>query len=113
MRFRIALSVAVVIGTACSSSTSPANSCGSAKAAANVNATDSKVFSPGATTITAGQSVCWQNNGTFQHTVTSNTGLFDTGLPPGQIFVFTFPVKGSFAYHCNIHTGMTGTITVN
>ena len=113
MRFRIALCIALVVGTACSSSTSPANSCGSAKASANVNATDSKNFAPAATSITAGQSVCWQNNGSLQHTVTSDTGLFGTNLPPGQIFVFTFVAKGSFAYHCTVHSGMTGTITVN
>ena len=99
---------------ACGSSTSPANSCGSAKADANVNATDTKVFSPGQTTITHGQTVCWQDNGSVAHTVTSNDGTsFNSDLPVGQIFLHTFPAAGSFPYHCNVHPLMTGTVTVN
>jgi plastocyanin len=104
----------VLLLAACGSSTSPANSCGSAKADANVNATDSRVFSPQQTTITHGQTVCWQNNGSVPHTVTSNDGTsFNSDLPVGQIFLHTFAVAGSFAYHCNVHSGMTGTVTVN
>jgi plastocyanin len=106
----IALTLLVAIG--CGSSTTPANSCGSS-ANANVNATDAKVFSPSQTTITHGQSVCWQNNGAAAHTVTSNDGSFDTSLPSGQIFVHSFPTAGTFPYHCTIHSTMTGTITVN
>lgn len=89
-------------------------SCGQSGANANVNATDSKVFSPVGTTITHGQSVCWQDNGTFSHTVTSDDGTsFNSPLGPGQTFVHTFPAAGSFPYHCTIHSGMTGTVTVN
>jgi plastocyanin len=110
----LGVAVAVLLVAAFGSSTSPANSCGSAKADANVNATDTKVFSPQQTTITHGQTVCWQDNGTVAHTVTSNDGTsFNSDLPVGQIFLHTFPVAGSFPYHCNIHSGMTGTITVN
>ena len=110
----IGISLAVVAAAACGSSTMVANSCGSSGASANINATDSKVFSPNTATITHGQSVCWQNNGSFAHTVTSDDGTsFNTGLPSGQIFVHTFPTAGSFPYHCTIHAGMTGTITVN
>ncbi|HEX4601068.1 MAG TPA: hypothetical protein VH116_06730, partial [Gemmatimonadales bacterium] len=97
----------------CGSSTSPANSCGSVKADANVNATDTKNYSPSATTITHGQTVCWQNNGSLLHSVTDNGGAFDTDLPVGQVFTHTYPTVGTFAYHCKYHTGMTGTITVN
>jgi plastocyanin len=116
MRTLPILGIGLVLVTAigCGSSTMPANSCGSSGANANVNATDTKVFSPSQTTITHGQSVCWQNNGAATHTVTSDDGTsFNTGLPSGQIFVHTFPTAGSFPYHCTVHAGMTGTITVN
>jgi plastocyanin len=63
----LGISLAVLTSAACSSSTMVANSCGSSGASANINATDSKVFSPSSATITHGQSVCWQNNGTFSH----------------------------------------------
>ena len=114
---RVALSwiAVLVFASACnSSSTFAANSCGTVKADANVNATDQKNFSPSGTTITHGQTVCWQNNGTLTHTVTSDDGTsFNTNLPSGQVFLYTFPAAGSFPYHCTIHSGMTGTITVN
>jgi plastocyanin len=111
----VGISLIVLMAAACSSSsTMVANSCGSSGAAANVNATDSKVFSPSSATITHGQSVCWQNNGSLSHTVTSNDATsFNSNLPSGQIFVHTFPTAGSFPYHCTIHASMTGTITVN
>jgi plastocyanin len=116
MRVLLALGIGFTLlaAAACSSSsTSPANSCGNSGAAANVGATDGQVFSPNHATITHGQSVCWQNNGSITHTVTDNGGAFDTSLPTGQIFVHTYATAGTFAYHCTIHASMTGTITVN
>jgi plastocyanin len=116
MRMILGLSISglLVAVAACSSSTSPAQSCGSSGASANINATGSLNFSPKTATITHGQSVCWENVASFNHTVTSDDGTsFNTTVPPGNRFVFTFPNPGTFTYHCNIHSGMTGTITVN
>ena len=116
MRMLLALGIgfSLLAAAACSSSsTAPANSCGSSGAAANVGATDGLVFSSNHTTITHGQSVCWQNNGSITHSVTDNGGAFDTQLPTGQIFVHIYPAAGTFPYHCTFHSGMTGTITVN
>jgi plastocyanin len=114
MHFRAVLVIGLVIGflAACGSSTSPANSCGSSGAAANINAEMSNSFSPKSTTIMHGQTVCWQNSGSVLHTVTADSGSFDTDLPVGQVFVHLFPTAGTFPYHCKIHVGMTGTITV-
>jgi plastocyanin len=114
--YAIGLGLAAIVAAACSSSTSVANSCGSSGANANVNANGSLQFAPNHTTITHGQSVCWQNTAGFEHTVTSDDGTsFNSDLPAGNIFVHTFPTAGTFTYHCNIHqaSGMTGTITVN
>jgi plastocyanin len=106
--------VLVAALAACGGSSTGTGSCGQSGANANVNATDTKVFSPNGTTITHGQSVCWQDNGAVSHTVTSDDGTsFNSPLGPGQTFVHTFPAAGSFPYHCTIHTGMTGTVTVN
>jgi plastocyanin len=112
--FGLGIVGAVVVAAACSSSTSPANSCGSSGAAANVNATSSLSFSPNHTTITHGQAVCWQNSSGVEHTVTSDDGTsFNTTLPTGNIFLHTFPDTGTFTYHCSIHAGMTGSVKVN
>jgi plastocyanin len=49
------------------------------------------------------------------HTFSSVSGpsAFDTGpLDAGSSAQVTFPKSGSYAYHCKIHSSMTGTITV-
>jgi plastocyanin len=116
MRTALLVAVVAVSAYACNSTTgvTTANSCGSSGASANIGATDGQVFSPSAATITHGQSVCWQDNGNIAHTVTSNDGTsFSAALTPGHVFVHTFVAAGTFPYHCTIHPGMTGTITVN
>jgi plastocyanin len=71
-------------------------------------------FSPKTVTVKVGQTVEWkwtdQNN---PHTVTADSGSFDSGVcQPGSTFTQTFSTAGSFAYHCSLHQGMVGTITV-
>src|SRR6266576_1127577 len=83
------------------------------EARANVNTTSSNSFSPNTATITHGQTVCWQNSSSVAHTVTDNGGAFDTSLPVGQVFLHTYPTAGTYTYHCKLHAGMTGSITVN
>ncbi|HEU0050634.1 MAG TPA: cupredoxin domain-containing protein [Patescibacteria group bacterium] len=82
---------------------------------ASVNIVDINTgFVPQITTVKVGTTVTWTNNDPFNnHTVTSNTGVFDSGvLAPTKTFSFTFPTAGSFSYHCSIHPGMQGTINV-
>ncbi len=70
-------------------------------------------FQPSSLEVKAGTTVTWTNNDNTVHTVTSNSGAFDSGnLAVGSTFSFTFTQTGSFSYHCNIHPSMTGTITV-
>lgn len=70
-------------------------------------------FNPASLQVPVGTMVTWTNNDSTAHTVTSNTSVFDSGtLPVGSSFSFTFTQTGTFAYHCNIHPTMTGTITV-
>ncbi len=96
-----------------SDTTSPGKTCGSSAAAANISATSSKSFAPSAARIAVGQSVCWQNQSQFDHTVTSDDGSsFNSGLAIGETFVHTFAAVGTYTYHCTIHAGMVGTITV-
>jgi plastocyanin len=71
-------------------------------------------FNPPSTTVHVGDTVTWTNNDSFiAHTTTSSAALWDSGaLSTGQGFSFTFTSPGTFAYHCNIHPFMAGTITV-
>jgi len=71
-------------------------------------------FSPASLTIKAGDVVVWKNASDAPHTVTSNTGAFNTAsmLTTNQTFTFTFHQAGTFGYHCNIHPYMVATIFV-
>jgi plastocyanin len=52
--------------------------------------------------------------GTVHHLIADDGSTFDTGtLAPGSVFQATFSAPGTYTYHCEIHTGMTGTVTVN
>jgi plastocyanin len=117
MRAILALGISLTVFAlaACSSSSmASGTTCSTSGASATITASDGLTFAPATATITHGQSVCWQNSGSIAHTVTSNDGTsFGSNLSSGQLFVQTFATAGSFPYHCTIHAGMTGTITVN
>jgi plastocyanin len=65
-------------------------------------------------TAKAGQKISVSNDDPTQHSLTSDDGLFDTGLlSPSQKGSFTAPAKaGTYKFHCQIHTTMAGTLTV-
>ena len=68
-------------------------------------------FEPKRKAIPQGSRVTWTNRGDTAHTVTSNTGKFDSGtLDPGESFTKRFNRTGVFKYHCEIHPEMTGKI---
>lgn len=70
-------------------------------------------FSVGTLKISAGTTVKWTNNDAMNHTVTADDGSFDSGnIAPGASYTKTFSTKGTFAYHCSIHTGMKATVEV-
>lgn len=74
-------------------------------------------FQPSTTQIRLGGSVEWTfaPTNTSKHSSTDNTGLgiWDSGLrAPGATFTFTFPVSGTFAYHCMVHHEMMATMKV-
>ena len=58
--------------------------------------------------------ITWTNDDGFAHTVTADDDSFDSGnLDGGATFEQTFDEAGEFAYHCNIHPQMTGTVSVS
>ena len=68
-------------------------------------------FSPSPVTVAVGGSVTWTNNDNTAHTSTG--GSWNSGsIAPGGKYTATFPTAGTFVYHCTIHPGMTGTVTV-
>ena len=64
-------------------------------------------FSPVTITISKGQTVTWTNMDSAPHTVTSTSGIFDSGsIGNGQTFSYTFNNAGTFEYSCTIHPSM-------
>ncbi|QQG38200.1 MAG: cupredoxin domain-containing protein [Candidatus Kaiserbacteria bacterium] len=70
-------------------------------------------FAPPNITITSGDTVMWVNSSGVAHTVTADNNSFESGvLQPGSSYVQAFTIPGTYTYHCALHAGMTGTITV-
>jgi len=73
-----------------------------------------RAFSPDAIDVTAGTTVTWTNTDSTTHTSTSDGAVWNSGaIPPQGQFSMTFPNAGTFPYHCTIHPGMVGTVTVH
>jgi plastocyanin len=70
-------------------------------------------FHPGTLTVPKGSQVTFSNADGVTHTATDN-GVFDSGrIRPGKSFAVRFKQKGTFAYHCKIHSFMHGKIVVD
>ena len=70
-------------------------------------------FSPATITIKKGELVIWTNNDSAPHTITSDTGIFESELlGSSEQFSQNFNQAGTFAYHCAIHPSMRATVIV-
>lgn len=72
-------------------------------------------FDPSTLMVKVGTEVVWTNASDGPHTVTSDTGAFNSPnmLKQNDTFMFTFTTPGTFAYHCNVHPYMKATIVVS
>jgi plastocyanin len=71
-------------------------------------------YSPASASATVGQTVIWRNADSTVHTATANGGAFSTGfIQPGGESSVLLQSPGNFNYHCSIHLGMVGSLTVS
>lgn len=71
-------------------------------------------FNPRTITVTANTTIIWTNKDGVAHTVTSTTGLFDSGsINSNGTYSHTFATAGTFPYRCTIHPSMTASVVVN
>ena len=99
--------------TAASGGSTAATAAPAGSSADNTISIKDMAFAPATLQVAVGTTVTWVNDDTVQHTVTSDTKVFDSGsIDPGGKFTYTFTQAGTFAFHCSIHSSMTGTITV-
>lgn len=67
-------------------------------------------------TVAAGREFRFDNQDNTVHTLTADDGAFDSGEVRGsnQSPPMVAPdAAGSYPFHCEIHSGMTGTLTVS
>jgi plastocyanin len=102
--------------TACGSSSSPASP---STPAADVTIQilgdrADQSYNPNPTAMRVGQSVAWHNGDTIAHDATQDAARFATGTLNANATStpVTMSTAGTFTYHCTIHPGMVGTITV-
>jgi plastocyanin len=70
-------------------------------------------YDPDPVTVQVGGKVIWLNEDTAPHTATAEDGSFDTGtLARGKLKSATFKQAGTYAYFCEIHPTMHGTVEV-
>ncbi len=107
------LLLAALIVTGCGGSTTtptPTQTPVSGQASVNIQGL---AFIPQTLRITGGTTVTWTNNDSTPHTVSSNSGVFESGnMATGAIFSYTFNQAGFFDYYCKIHPSMTARIIV-
>jgi plastocyanin len=76
------------------------------------------LFTPRDTAVQVGGTVTWTwSAGATQHTVTYTSGPTPLPASSGTLaapasFSTTFTTVGKYTYHCTIHSGMDGTVTV-
>jgi len=108
--------VIVLAGGSTGSASTPAAATTVAGSTGKVVTVDISMFAfhPSTVTVARGTTVAFTNMDTTEHTATADIGpTFDTGpIQHGQTRMVTFTKPGTFAYKCDFHPFMTGTIIV-
>ncbi len=119
----LVLAAGVAVALACGNPSGEGNGCAGTGAQIVINAQDNQ-FVPARVTISKGQTVCWQNVGSAQHTVTATSvslttdsswsadSVNQTLQPHSGIFIRTFSLQNAnYFYKCTLHNE-TGEIDV-
>jgi plastocyanin len=70
-------------------------------------------FGPSSILVTSGMTVTWTlASNAVQHNVTFSDGPTSGNLNANGTYKRTFNAAGTFPYHCTIHPGMNGMVTV-
>ena len=106
----------VMISTAaCGSSSTPTSPTTTADVTVSIAGNlGAQSFAPNPVAMRVGQTISWKNADSITHDATQNgsgftTGNVSAGATSSPIMMST---AGTFTYHCAIHPGMVGTITV-
>ncbi|MDN7026075.1 fasciclin [Methanoculleus sp. FWC-SCC1] len=85
------------------------SACGQEQTGVKIELRNSSYYPP-TMTVAPGTTVAWTNYDSVSHSVTSMTGLFDSGaLETGESFTYTFTDPGTYAYGCRINQSLQDT----
>jgi plastocyanin len=105
--------VAVVLGLLFGNLAPGIGAAATAKAATHTVTIDGTRFQPDVLAVRPGDTVVWVNKDPFPHTVTSQSGRFDSQeIQPGKSWKYAARTKGDFAYVCTLHPTMRATLRV-
>jgi plastocyanin len=110
-----AVTFLVMAVAACGGDDSNSSSTTTAKSgdAASTVIAKGTAFTTPTLTVKAGGDVYFDNQDSFDHTMTADDGSFDTGhVKGGATDEFKAPAAGTYPFHCAIHSNMTGVLTV-
>jgi plastocyanin len=101
-------------GAACGSSSPSAPTASADVTISMLGDRGNQSYSPNPTTMRVGQTVAWKNTDSTAHDATQDAGRFtSTTVSAGATSApLTMSTAGTFTYHCTIHPGMVGTLTV-
>jgi plastocyanin len=113
-RSRFAVLVLVVAALALSLAACSSSSKGGSSESGSADITMENTAFSVAGPVKAGATVTIKNNDPFTHTVTSDDGTsFNVSVDGDKSATITAPSKaGSYKFHCNIHSNMHATLTV-
>lgn len=71
-------------------------------------------FSPGMLSIPVNTTVTWTNKDWWHHTVSSDSGVFESGkIKARKTYTYKFTERGTYPYHCKVHDMMKAKIIVH
>ena len=80
---------------------------------AGAEALGNRAYAPPDLTVAVGTVVTWTNGDSQSHTADSDAPGWNSGIIRSRgTFSVTFDTAGTFPYHCSIHPGMVGRVTV-
>jgi plastocyanin len=129
MRSTVIVAGLGLLGTLCACGNGPPEVAGAGAgqtvgvAGSNIGSPGAKViansalqFAPGTITVPTGQVIQWTvAPDSVPHNVTFDVDSALNSAPtlgPGETWEAKFTVPGTYAYHCTIHSGMDGQVTV-
>ena len=100
----------IIFFNSCTNSNPPVNG----NPPANEVYINGSAFTPTTLTVSMGTTIKWTNKNAGNQTVTSDTGLFDSGtIKPNGTYSYTFSTAGTFYYHSTNSPAMTANVIVN